>query len=231
MPDLTESTDLVETTPDWLGTVASWFAPLRRRAALYGVLAAVLALIVGYTIGALSSSLSTPGTDSAEAGFARDMSLHHSQAVTMAMIAYPKLTDPDLRQVAYDIATSQQYQRGVMQSWLTQWNLGLNGTGPHMAWMPPGQRELQSNGLMPGVATDAQLNQLTAATGKQLDILFCQLMLRHHLGGIHMIDGILQLSHDSEVTNLAQTMKANQEAEIDVFATKLKAMGALPLQA
>ena len=199
---------------------------LRRHALLLG--AAVIALVLGFAAGTVVPQLRTPGDDSVEAGFARDMSTHHAQAVEMSMIAYPKATDTEVKTSAYNIALGQQAEIGIMQTWLKDWHLLPTGTRPKMAWMPDGQQTLV-NGLMPGMATDAELAQLTNATGKQLDILYCQLMLRHHLGGIHMIDGLLAESHDAQVTDVAQTMKRNQQAEIDVFRQTLTGLGAQPL--
>jgi uncharacterized protein (DUF305 family) len=205
------------------------FATSRRRALTIGALVAVFALLIGFGAGVVTPSLRTPGDNSAEAGFARDMSTHHAQAVSMAMTAYPKVTDPEVRQLAYDIALTQQGQIGVMQTWLKDWHLQPTGTRPKMAWMPGGAQELTPDGLMPGMATDAQLTQLDSATGKQADILFCQLMLRHHLGGIHMIDELLQLSHNQDVRDLAQTMKNNQQGEVVQFQSLLTQFGAQPL--
>ena len=39
----------------------------------------------------------TPTTDSAEAGFSRDMQVHHAQAIEMAMEIYRKTDDDELR--------------------------------------------------------------------------------------------------------------------------------------
>jgi uncharacterized protein (DUF305 family) len=208
---------------------AGIFATPRRRAITLGALAAVFALLIGYGAGWLTPSLRAPGDNSPEAGFARDMSTHHAQAVTMAMMAYPKATNPEVRQLAYDIALTQQGQIGVMQTWLKDWHLEPTGSRPKMAWMPDGAQELSPDGLMPGMATDAQLQQLDAAKGKQVDILFCQLMLRHHLGGIHMIDELLPLTHNKEVRDLAQTMKNNQQGEVVQFQSLLSQLGAQPL--
>jgi uncharacterized protein (DUF305 family) len=199
---------------------------LRRRGLL--IIAVVVALVLGYAAGVLVPQLRTPGDNSVEAGFARDMSTHHAQAVEMSMIAYPKATNVEVKNSAYNIALGQQAEIGVMQTWLKDWHLLPTGTQARMAWMPHGQQEL-ANGLMPGMATDAELSQLNNATGKQLDILFCQLMLRHHLGGIHMIDGLLAESHDAQVISVAETMKRNQQAEVDVFRQTLTALGAQPL--
>jgi uncharacterized protein (DUF305 family) len=207
---------------------AEFAAVLRRRGLLLGALAVLVALAIGYVAGAVVPSLRAPGDGSVEAGFARDMSAHHAQAVEMSMIAYSKATDPEVKASAYNIALGQQAEIGVMQTWLKDWRLLPTGTRPKMAWMPDGERTL-TNGLMPGMATNAELAELTKATGRQVDILFCQLMLRHHLGGIHMIDGLLAESHDAQVRDVADTMKRNQQSEIDVFRQTLTQLGAQPL--
>lgn len=201
----------------------------RRRALILGALGAVVALLIGYGAGLLTPRFTAPGDNSPEAGFARDMSTHHAQAVEMGMVAYQKATNDDVRQMGYDIATTQQAQIGMMSVWLKDWHLEPTGSRPKMAWMPNGSQELSPDGLMPGMATDAQMAQLHNATGKDVDILFCQLMLRHHLGGIHMIDGILQESHNKTVTDLAQTMKNNQQADVAMLQQLLTDLGAKPL--
>jgi uncharacterized protein (DUF305 family) len=201
----------------------------RRRALLLGALGAVVALLIGYLAGLVTPRFTAPGDNSPEAGFARDMSVHHAQAVEMGMWAYQKATNDEVRQMGYDIALTQQAQIGMMSIWLKDWHLEPTGSRPKMAWMPDGTKELSPDGLMPGMATDDQLEQLHNATGKDVDILFCQLMLRHHLGGIHMIDGVLQESHNSTVRQLAQTMKNNQQAEVATLQRMLTDLGAKPL--
>jgi uncharacterized protein (DUF305 family) len=204
-------------------------ATLRRRALLLGALAAIFALIIGYLGGMLAPRLSTPGDNSPEAGFARDMSLHHSQAVEMAMIAWQKSTNPSVRELAYNIATGQQAQIGIMQTWLVDWHLLPTGSRPRMAWMPNGSKELLPDGRMPGMATDAELNQLRSLSGDPFDILFCQLMLRHHLGGIHMVSGVLALGHDKQVTTLAAQMKNAQQNDVTNMRNTLTDLHAEPL--
>ena len=201
----------------------------RRRALLLGVLAAVVALLIGYGAGLLTPSLRAPGDNSPEAGFARDMSTHHAQAVEMGMVAYQKATDDEVRQLGYNIALTQQAQIGIMKTWLDDWHLEPTGSRPKMAWMPRGGQELTPDGLMPGMATDAQIEQLHNATGKDVDILFCQLMLRHHLGGIHMVDGLLEVSHDKAVRDMAETMKRNQQGEVTTLQDLLTRLGSEPL--
>jgi uncharacterized protein (DUF305 family) len=195
---------------------------------IVGVAAAVALLFIGYAVGWYTPRLTTPGTDSAEAGFARDMAEHHAQAVEMGMIAYQKASTPEVRSLGGDIAITQQGQIGVMNTWLKEWGLNPNSSKPPMSWMPDGQRALNGN-LMPGMATRDEIAKLRSATGKNVDILFCQYMLRHHLGGLHMIDGVLSMNPTSEVRDLAETMQRNQSGEIPVLQNLLTNLGSAPL--
>ena len=190
---------------------------------------AVVALLAGYVLGWLTTGPSTPSDASAEAGFARDMSAHHAQAVEMGMIAHQKATLVDVRTLGGDIALTQQGQIGVMNTWLKEWGLSVNTNRQPMAWMPDGQRALNGN-LMPGMATREEVAKLNSASGKDVDILFCQYMLRHHLGGIHMVDGLLAENPRPEVRELAETMKRNQTAEVQVLEGLLTQLGAQPLR-
>lgn len=225
-----EDTDVREQDAGWTGPhgPVEGVAARRPRTWVAVAVAIVLALAAGYVAGLLTPSLRSPGDSSAEAGFARDMSTHHAQAVQMAMVAYQRASTPEVRQIAYDIATTQENQIGIMHTWLDHWGDSINSTNMPMSWMPDGSAALE-NGLMPGMATPAQLSQLQAATGRDVDILFCQLMLRHHLGGLHMVDGILAKSHDGEVRDLATAMKNGQTGEVTRLRELLTNLGAKPL--
>jgi uncharacterized protein (DUF305 family) len=207
------------------GPLAS--APRWARLSL-GVLAAVVLLAAVFLGGVFYDRLNVPGDDSVEAGFARDMTTQHAQAVEMALIAYPKTSRSDVSTQAYKIATGQEYQIGIMSDWLQQWHLEPTGSRPAMAWMPNGTKELSADGLMPGMATPAEMDQLRKATGKQVDVLFCQLMIRHHLGGIHMIDGLLARSSNGQVRSMAQKMKTVQSAEVATLQELLDGLNKSP---
>ena len=73
---------------------------------------------------------------------------------------------------------------------------------------------------------DDELKRLEAASGKDADILFCQLMLRHHLGGIHMIDAVLDESDNDTVRELAQQMRNSQQGEIEALRELLTSLNA-----
>jgi uncharacterized protein (DUF305 family) len=198
-------------------------------------LAVVIALIFGYAVGRAvspdaqpvtpaSATTASPADDSAEAGFARDMSTHHAQAVEMGMIAAAKATDPDVRTLGYDIALTQENQIGIMQTWLTFWGLNATSDAQRMAWMPEGAAALK-DGLMPGMATQDQIQQLRDAKGKQVDEIFLKLILAHHLGGIHMVEGVLAKTQNADVRSLAENMKTGQQREITVIQQLQKQLG------
>ncbi|SNT10278.1 Uncharacterized conserved protein, DUF305 family [Asanoa hainanensis] len=202
-------------------------APPRRRALLLtsAVVAAVLVVIAAFGAGWFASSRNHPGEDSVEAGFARDMSSHHAQAVEMSMLALDKSTQPDLRLLAGEIAQAQQAQIGMMQTWLRDWHLGPTGRQPQMSWMTDGA-SLVHDGLMPGMASAADMTKLRNATGHDFDLLFLRLMQQHHLGGIHMVEGVLAETNETDVVWLAQSMANNQRAELEFIQQILAKIGA-----
>jgi uncharacterized protein (DUF305 family) len=202
------------------------FSP--RAKVVAGVVAAVIMTMIGFTAGMLASRPDHPAEGSADVGFARDMSTHHGQAVEMGMIAFQNATLPEVRTLGGDIAITQQGQVGMMQGWLEDWGVGPNSTEPPMSWMPDGERSMNGN-LMPGMATREEIAKLKAAKGTEVDILFLQYMLRHHLGGIHMVDAVLLQNPSREVNDLAETMKNNQTVEITVMENVLAKLGAKPI--
>lgn len=194
--------------------------------AIVAVLIGALAFAIGrFTAFGATTVPSTPSTTSADAGFARDMQEHHAQAVTMAMEIYRKTEDPELRVLAYDIATGQAAQRGEMFDWLVQWGLPQARSGPAMAWMTDSGAGHDHGGTAPatdaeahaamGMASDAELAALAQATGPEADCLFLSLMIRHHEGAVPMAQAAVDLAEDARVVSFAQAVVAGQSAEID----------------
>ncbi|MEU9865757.1 DUF305 domain-containing protein [Streptomyces sp. NPDC047971] len=174
----------------------------------------------------------TPVSDSADAGFARDMSVHHQQAVEMSFIVRDRTQDEEVRRLAYDIANTQANQRGMMLGWLDMWGLPKveSGTEP-MTWMgmeAHGDTGPLDGALMPGMATKTELDRLRKATGKDAEILYLQLMTDHHKGGVHMARGCVDKCSVEIERNLAQGMVDAQESEIALMVDLLKARGAKP---
>jgi uncharacterized protein (DUF305 family) len=174
----------------------------------------VLALLAAASAGATAVVLVSrpPGDDSAEAGFARDMMVHHAQAVQMAEIVRDRTDSDAIRLLASDIALTQQAQIGIMQGWLQAWGLSITGTEPAMAWMGH-----PMDGPMPGMATPEEINRLGELPPDRADVLFLRLMIDHHQGAIPMSEAILKRSDRSEVRTLAQAIEKSQRAEIETM--------------
>ena len=87
--------------------------------------------------------------------------MHHSQAVEMAVWARNNTADPAVRQLAFDIESTQTSQVGRMEGWLTLWGQPLTPpSGQFMGWMG------MPTAAMPGMATPEDLARLRAATGR-----------------------------------------------------------------
>ncbi|AZG44770.1 DUF305 domain-containing protein [Gordonia insulae] len=84
---------------------------------------------------------------------------------------------------------------------------------------------------MPGMATTAEMNRLRSLRGTEADVYFLQLMLRHHEGGVPMMEYAADPANVSEdyVRNLATAMKATQDKEITVIEQMLAERNAAPL--
>ncbi|MEV7769617.1 DUF305 domain-containing protein [Microbacterium sp. NPDC086615] len=208
-------------------------APGARPAVRWIVVAVVTVAIVAvaFAIGRFTAFGATaaptyPSTTSADAGFARDMQVHHTQAVLMAMEIYRKTDDDELRTLSYDIATAQSGQRGEMYGWLVQWGLPQSSPQPLMTWMQSSgahshgdtsaytQDELLAQ---MGMATDAELDQLQTLEGQPADCLFLSLMIRHHQGAIPMAEAVIELGDQPRVAEVAQAIITGQSAEIDAM--------------
>lgn len=212
----------------------------RQRAAIITA-SALTVLIVGVIVGMLvrlpGAPPPPPGPDSVDVGFAQDMSVHHQQAVLMAAWERDHTTDAALKLLASDIEDTQNNQVGRMQGWLELWGAASLPLGRFMTWMAPetgSHDHMSADGTpgvtaMPGMATSADLRALRSATSPGLDVLFLQLMLRHHKGGASMLSYAADHAALPQVRNLAAQMLSAQEAESDVLAKLLAERGGRPL--
>jgi uncharacterized protein (DUF305 family) len=210
-------------------------APTPERRSLQAVLTAIIAVAVvavavagGFYWGNHDSSTGAAKPTAVDIGFARDMATHHQQAITMAAYTRDNSSDEDIVTLAYDIESSQTIQMGEMTGWLDTWNLTRYTAHP-MVWMGPEHASHVVNGLMPGMATAAQVAKLMTLHGKALDVLFLQLMIRHHQGGVVMAQYAEQNASQDYIRTLAGHMLASQSAEIVQMEQMLRQLGGAPL--
>ncbi len=214
-------------------------------AVLGGAVLVVVGLLVGTALGG-SAAAAFPDEGSVDAGFARDMQVHHGQAVEMSVLVRDRSEDPEVRGIALDILLTQQNQQGQMAGWLQTWGLRQSSTLAPMAWMstfsdgsagmegmegmgdeataeavPPGENPMVAMGL----ATTAEMDALTAADGVDAERLYLQLMIDHHRGGVEMAALAAEQATQPQVRRLAEAMVVGQTTEIDRLTELLDQRG------
>ncbi|MEV5449541.1 DUF305 domain-containing protein [Streptomyces sp. NPDC052535] len=205
----------------------------RRRPWWLAGAAAVLALAVAAVVlvAVRSGGDDAPGEGSADVGFARDMAIHHQQAVELSFIVRDRTDDEDVRRLAYDVINTQANQRGMLLGWLEAWDVPKSSQKTPMSWMHHGSMsmpmyEAHDGSLMPGMATNTQMNQLRKAEGKAAEVLYLRLLTAHHKGGIEMSKAAADMAEDAKVRRLAEGMVQGQESEMKLMADMLAERGA-----
>jgi uncharacterized protein (DUF305 family) len=173
------------------------------------VAAALLAGMVGWLIADSGDEVASSDVD---VGFLQDMGEHHRQAVDMSFsfLTRPD-TDPRLETVARSIIFDQSVEIGLMLQLLADMDApSLADDGQAMAWMG----HPMDSSEMPGMATEAQLDELATATGADADALYVELMSAHHQGGIEMATEAAERADNDDVRRFASAWARNQQAEI-----------------
>jgi uncharacterized protein (DUF305 family) len=159
-----------------------------------------------------------PKPNATDVGFFDDMTTHHNQAIGMAITYLKHGNDRILGFIASDINTVQNGDIRQMQAALQEWG---SDTSPDVAMEWMGMRVPQN--AQPGMATDAQLKELAAARGRELDDLFSRLMIEHHQGGIHMADAAARTGKLTK--NTAEGMASLQRSEINEINLRREQLG------
>jgi uncharacterized protein (DUF305 family) len=222
---------------DDVSTGRAGAAPGGRAAVIVAAsVALVVIAIAAFSFGRLSTLADPTPTDaSAEAGFARDMQVHHLQGTELALIVRDATDDPEVRLLAYDIATTQSQQAGQMYGWLSAWDLSQSGSEPSMAWMSlpadagsshDGHPATHAPGApMPGLASAAEIEELRALRGVDAERRFLELMIAHHQGSVEMADAALARASNDDVLRLAQSIVDSQTSEIALMQELLAERG------
>ncbi|MGW4328073.1 DUF305 domain-containing protein [Nocardia sp. NPDC004573] len=200
--------------------------------------AAFALLVLGAALRPLvfpESRSTAPVLTDVEIAFAQDMTTHHQQALLMVQ-RLDRSIDPAIARLAEQLDRTQRLEIGTMLGWLRLADAPPNSARP-MTWMHTADAATHRHPdaltraapSMPGMARTAELDHLAAARGRDAEILFLQLMFRHHQGGIAMAqaaDGLLQ---SGPVKEIARAMIHGQGQEAGVMGMLLTQRGAAPL--
>ncbi|MDH4044958.1 MAG: DUF305 domain-containing protein [Gemmatimonadota bacterium] len=163
---------------------------------------------------ALGPTNATAQDPNPDVRFVQGMIHHHAQALVMTDLLTSRSQTEAMHLLAERITVSQRDEIGLMRRWLTarqadvpQPPVTLDQTAGH-----------HGHGMMmPGMLSDAQLQQLAAASGAEFDRLFLTFMIRHHEGALTMVTDLFatpNAGQDSWIYQFASDVDADQRAEI-----------------
>lgn len=148
---------------------------------------------------------SVDGTGESEEGFNRAdimfmnmMIVHHDQAIEMAELAPNRTENENILELSSNISEAQRAENEKMADWLRENGL-QRPTGGHR---------------MAGMASEENMSRLENSEGREFDVLFSELMITHHRGGIQMAKTFSERGRNSELIALEKEMIDAQEEEI-----------------
>jgi uncharacterized protein (DUF305 family) len=164
----------------------------------------------------------------ADIHFMSSMIGHHAQAIVMAGWAPTHGASRSVRTLCERIINAQQDEIITMQRWLRDRRQPVpDGTTMGMKMVMDGVEHVM---LMPGMLTEAQMNQLDAARGPEFDRLFLIFMIQHHRGAVTMVKDLFDTygaGQDETVFKFASDVNVDQTTEI---ARMEKMLAALTLE-
>ena len=151
----------------------------------------------------------------ADVKFMQGMIGHHEQAVEMVALMPDRTARADMKLLGQRIDVSQTDEIKMMEHWLQA--RGQSPPDPHA-------HHMHGATLMPGMLTEEQMAELTAAKGAEFDRLFLRFMIQHHQGALVMVKDLFSArgaAQDSEIFAFATDVDADQSAEIQRMAAML----------
>ena len=141
--------------------------------------------------------------------FIDTMTHHHQGAVEMAKMALTKSSNEELKKFAQKIIDDQQKEIAQMKDWREKWYAGK-----------PAAMNMEMSGMSDSMKMMAggEMKKMEAATGKDFDIHFLDMMTPHHAGAITMAKEALTKAEHPEIKTLANNIIKAQEAEIKMMA-------------
>jgi uncharacterized protein (DUF305 family) len=163
-----------------------------------------------------ATDLSQVEHTAADATFMQEMIGHHAQALEMVDLLRTRTERADMRLLGNRIRLSQADEIKMMQEWLQARGQPLPDPHAH---------HRDGATLMPGMLTAEEMARLSAATGAAFDRLFLDLMIKHHLGALTMVEKLLATAgaaQESEIFAFTADIVADQRMEMDRMGAMLK---------
>lgn len=164
-----------------------------------------------------------PAHNDADVTFAQGMIPHHQQAVEMSdMLLGKQGIDPAVMTLANEIKAAQGPEIEEMRGWLSDWNVPTPSSEmPDMSEMPGHDMSSMGGG---GMMSEQDMAALQNAQGAAASKLFLTQMIEHHKGAIAMARTEVDSGQFPAATEMARTIIASQQQEIDNMESMLASM-------
>lgn len=141
--------------------------------------------------------------------FIDTMTMHHQGAVDMAKMALQKSQNAELKKFAQRIIDDQNKEIAQMKDWREKWFAGK-----------PAAMNMEMSGMNDSMKMmmGDEMKKMEAASGKEFDLMFLDMMTPHHQGAITMAKEALTKTEKPEVKTLSNNIIKAQEAEIKMMA-------------
>jgi len=177
-------------------------------------------ILIYSNIGKVQSSISIKdqrnnaiqNSDMIDTHFIEQMIPHHEDAITMSELALEKGVNPEVRELAENIITSQTKEIEQMRAWYKDW-FGKE--------VPSDASVMSHHGMMSGgmhmgmMGGDADMQNLESA--EDFDREFVEQMIPHHQMAVMMANMLKNSTEREEMKKLSEDIISAQTSEIDMM--------------
>lgn len=148
-----------------------------------------------------SSSEGSESANEADVTFAQMMILDHKMVAQMAKLAEQKAASDDLKALAPQLRKGQSKTATMLQGMLKDWDATASAD---MAGME-----------MPGSMSTEDMATLKSLKGMDFDMMFAQMMVKHHEASIEMARDEQAKGTNAEAKTMAADMVTEQQAQVE----------------
>ncbi len=155
----------------------------------------------------------------ADVAFATDMIPHHAQALVMVDMTRGRDLSPEFEQLTQQILDAQGPEIEQMSGWLKEWDQPVPETSRDH--VNSHDMEGMDMGDMPGMMSEAELDDVESMQGSGFEQMWMTMMIRHHEGAIEMAEIEQEDGEFPDAITLADNIVASQQAEIEQMQAML----------
>ena len=148
-----------------------------------------------------SGSQGSAAFNDTDVAFAQMMIPDHKMVAKMATLAEKRANSAKLKSLAAQMRKGQSAAVEKLQGWLQDWG---KPASDDMAGMS-----------MPGAMSEQDMDTLGSMSGMQFDMMFAQMMIKHHEGSLQMVRDEQSKGASKQAKAMAADMQTTLQAQID----------------